>query len=249
MIVNRILFWNLRLTYRLWRKINRDCNPRYWSNDELKKLAPLFSGDVINVSAGKDEDKEGGFYHDYFVNSDSYVISNYKKQFGNADLYDEIELDLNIPISLESHLVSRFDVVFSHTVLEHVYDMTTAITNLCSLSKDIVITVVPYIQSFHQDEKYYHDYWRISPYAIIKLFEECDFKAIYISWNNDPIGNIYLFHVASKHPERWSEIVDMQKGYMNRLGPGYYRQLLLSNISNCPAGEIRASNYIVSPLD
>ena len=36
--------------------------PRVWSNAELRRLAGLFDGDVVNVSAWRDEDKEGRRY-------------------------------------------------------------------------------------------------------------------------------------------------------------------------------------------
>ena len=49
---------------------------REWSNDELKKFAHLFKGDIVNVSAWKDEDKEEGFYRQYFDRAKSYKITN-----------------------------------------------------------------------------------------------------------------------------------------------------------------------------
>jgi len=245
-IANYILSWVLKFIYRLWRKINRESNPRKWSNDELKKTAHLFRGDVINISAGKDLDKEGMVYRKYFKNATSYLISNYKKEYKTEICYDEIELDLSTPLLSNSDLICRFDVVFSHTVLEHVYDTKVAIRNLCKMSKDIIITIVPFIQSFHHDEmKDYHDYWRISPYAIINLFNEHDFKTIYITWNNDPIGNIYLFHIASKHPERWNEIIRQNDVRSLSYGPGYYRQLLLGTAKNCPNAKIAKLNDLL----
>ncbi|CAN2048446.1 Methyltransferase type 11 domain-containing protein [Candidatus Magnetomoraceae bacterium gMMP-1] len=242
---NRIILWKLGLLVRLWRKNNRYSNPRLWSNDELKKFADLFVGDVINISAGQDKDKENRTYRDYFSKANSYTISNYKRLFNNSNLYNEIELDLNVPLPIEKDIISRFDVVFSHTVLEHVYDVKIAIKNLCKLSKDIVITIVPYIQSFHHEEGIYNDYWRLSPYAISNLFSEHSFKTIYISWNNDPIGNIYIFHIASKCPDRWCNIINMNN-MNNNFGPGYYRQLLLSNTDNCPNVKITKDDLILS---
>ena len=51
--------------------------PRVWSNNVLRSFANIFEGEVINVSGWNDEDKEGGFYKDYFSNCSSYKISNY----------------------------------------------------------------------------------------------------------------------------------------------------------------------------
>ena len=230
----------LRILYRIWRKINRrEFNARNWSNDELRKFAHLFSGNIINVSAGEDRDKEGNFYKNYFKNSNAYTVSNYKKLSN-----DDIELDLNIPICKDHNMRARFDVVFSHTVLEHVYNVQTAIQNLCVLSNDIVITVVPFLQTFHHEEDIYHDFWRISPYALIQIFNENSFKTVYISWNKDPLGNIYLFHIASKRPEKWGVIKNMWSCH-NLYGPGYFRQILLSSTSKLPNVMINTLQEII----
>ncbi len=233
-IINKCLIWCFAVTYRIWRKNNRDCDSRKWSNDELRRFATLFSGNVINVSAGEDGDKEGGYYRDYFDNAASYTITNYRKMTA-----DDIELDLDTPIPPNGNLISRFDVVFSHTVLEHVYELRTAVQNLCNLSDDIVVTVVPFLQAFHHDESNYHDYWRVSPYALVHLFNEHSFKTMYISWGDDPIGNIYLFHISSKWPERW-DAIKKAGARLEPFGPGYFRQMLLSNTRTCPAAMVNS---------
>ena len=221
-VINQGTLFSLRILYHIYKKINiREFNARKWSNDELRKFANLFSGQIINVSAGEDKDKEGDFYKNYFKQASSYSISNYRKLND-----DDIELDLNVPIS-NGELLGNFDVVFSHTVLEHVYNLKIAIGNLCALSNDIVITVVPFLQAFHHEEDIYHDYWRISPYALVQLFNENSFKTLYINWNNDYLGNIYIFCITSKVPEKWKIIREMCS--YCRYGPGYFRQTLLSN--------------------
>jgi len=244
-LIDRLLFWNLRMLFRAWRKRNRACNPRYWSNDELDKFGKLFSGDVINVSAGEDMDKEGDVYQTYFSKSTSYTKSNDPNALGNDMAIGDIELDLNTPLSPTSHLLTNFDVVFSHTVLEHVYGLHTAIDNLTRMTRDIVITVVPHLQSFHHREEYYADYWRLSPYAIVKLFNQHHLKTIYISWSNDPIGNIYIFHIASKHPEKWEHILTQQDVKATQLAPGYRRQQLLSGVNEIPAGKINTLGKVI----
>ena len=52
--------------------------PRLWSNNELGKFASLFRGDVVNVSAWKDSDKDGKNYEEYFVNAKNYWITNHQ---------------------------------------------------------------------------------------------------------------------------------------------------------------------------
>src|SRR5258706_3556650 len=65
------------------RRYARDrVRPREWSNAELRKFAPQFSGPVINVSGWRDEDKTGGHYRDYFPAASDYAVSNYSGERG-----------------------------------------------------------------------------------------------------------------------------------------------------------------------
>ncbi len=177
--------------------------PRIWSNKELKKFAHLFEGKIINVSGWKDIDKEGKRYKDYFINASEYWISNYKSEFRGfqGNLENEIFLDLTQP--LPNELKHKFDVVFNHTTLEHIFDIFTAFKNLCELSKDIVIVVVPFIQEQHAD---YGDYWRFTPLAIRELFRKNGIKLIYINFNNWSNSSIYIFAIGSRNPNKWKQI-------------------------------------------
>jgi hypothetical protein len=56
--------------------------PRVWSNQELKKFAPLFKGSIVNVSAWKDWDKENKRYKDYFSSAAEYWMTNYQGERG-----------------------------------------------------------------------------------------------------------------------------------------------------------------------
>ena len=193
-----------------------DFNARQWSNAELERFAPAFRGEVVNISAGADGDKQGRRYRDYFTACSCYAVSNYGALSG---LENEFALDLEAA-DLPVPLVGRYDVVFSHTVLEHVYDVHTAVRNLCAISRDAVLTVVPFLQSFHHDQ-WYSDYWRFSPMAVKRLFQSQGLSTVYLSWNEDPLGNLYVFHICSRHPDRWSEIARQQPMYA--CGPGVSR--------------------------
>lgn len=185
--------------------------PRIWSNRELKKFAGLFDGRVVNVSAWKDIDKEGRKYRDYFENANEYWITNYKAEArgfqGGQD--NELYLDLSVPLD-EGFPV--FDVVFNHTVLEHIFELDVAFQNICRLSKDIVILVVPFLQEQHAD---YGDYWRFTPQAIDKLFIKNEFEALYISANNHPDASIYVFAVVSRFPQKWARVATMDGNLVN----------------------------------
>lgn len=177
--------------------------PRIWSNSELKKFAHLFYGDIVNVSGWQDKDKEGGDYRDYFSNKKTYSITNFIAEArGFQGMEDEIFLDLEkgLPIELEN----KYDVVFNHTVLEHIFNIDKAFTNLCQMSRDIVIIVVPFLQQMHAD---YGDYWRMTPLAVIKMFEKNGLKVLYLSFNDHPGASVYLFAIASKNPNKWKDVI------------------------------------------
>lgn len=173
---------------------------RTWSNVELKKFSDLFEGDVVNVSGWEDKDKDGGFYKDYFPKATSYTITNYSQHL--PDRKNEIELDLEE--DLREDLVNRFDVVFNHTVLEHIFDARKAYKNLAKMSRDIVITVVPFIQQQHEMEGF-RDYWRYTPSALERLADENGMSIIYENYRRDPYEITYIVSVASKNPEKWKD--------------------------------------------
>jgi hypothetical protein len=182
---------------------------RIWSNVELKKFAHLFKGSVVNVSAWKDFDKEGTFYKDYFTNASSYSLTNYKEDArGFQGKENEIFLDLEqiLPKKLER----KYDTVFNHTTLEHIFDFQTAFKNICLLANDTVILVVPFLQHMHST---YGDYWRFTPLALKNMFEQQGFKIMYLSFNNQRHAAVYIFVIASRQPEKWKGIINGRFNY------------------------------------
>jgi hypothetical protein len=177
---------------------------RKWSNQELRKISHLFAGDIVNVSAGENIDKEGRTYDEYFTNKTGYFTTNYHPGAfrGYQGRPNEYLLDLEGDIPDE--LSGRFDVVFNHTVLEHVFDVRAAFSNLCRLSRDVVIIVVPFVQEQH-DTTGYNDFWRFAPNGLRHLFRDNGLSVIYESCNYDQDAAVYLFFVGSRQPEKWQE--------------------------------------------
>lgn len=191
-------FWGIVIgAERKWRA------PRLWSNTELRRFAPLFQGDVVNVSAWKDQDKQGGHYRDYFTNAASYATTNWTGERGAEDVPDSILV--NLEAQLPEDLAGAFDVVYNHTTLEHVFDVSLAVKNLCDMSRDIVIVVVPFLQETHVTDDF-SDYWRFTPFAMRRLFEQNGATVIHESLSEPQVNtSIYLFAIASKQPEKWSD--------------------------------------------
>jgi hypothetical protein len=173
---------------------------RLWSNKELKKVSHFFSGSIVNVSAWDDRDKEGGYYKNYFKNATDYYYTNYSGIRGKSNLDNEFDCDLTK--ELPSELENKFDVAFNHTTLEHIFDVRKAFSNICKMSKDIVIIVVPFCQAQHETEDW-KDYWRFSPTVLRSLFKENGLNIVYESWNNNRNAAVYLFCVGSKNVGKW----------------------------------------------
>jgi hypothetical protein len=185
--------------------------PRIWSNRELEKYAHLFHGRVVNVSGWKDIDKEGRHYRDYFKNASSYEITNYKSEARGLQGFEN-EIFLDLEKKLPEKLIANFDVVFNHTTLEHIYDIKTAFSNLCNMSKDIVIIILPFLQQYHSN---YGDYWRFTPLAVKRMFEENGFELLYQSFNNNKLSSVYIFTIASRHPEKWRKYFEWSFSYID----------------------------------
>lgn len=181
---------------------------RHWSNRELRRLAPLFTGAVVNVSGWDDRDKQGSHYAKYFSGATSYQRTNYNGFRGFQGEPGEIALDLTAPLADE--LKGRFDVVYNHTTLEHIFEVDTAFANLCALTRDVVIVVVPFSQVQHESESY-GDYWRFTPSCMRKLFEKNGLTVVYESESPDKDAAIYLLYIAARHPERHVKVLPRHK--------------------------------------
>jgi hypothetical protein len=168
----------------------------------LRLVAPHFDGDVINVSGWRDEDKEGGRYRDYFTNARSYSITNYGEGYRGAAAADE--LVVNLEADLPAALTARADVVFNHTTLEHVFDVFKATANLCAMTRDIAMVVVPAVQEEHATESF-GDYWRFTSGGLRRLFEVNGLSPVFLASSPYRDCAIYHFCIASRHPSRWKE--------------------------------------------
>lgn len=210
---------------KIWRRLfyrQKGVNkvPRAWSNRELKKIGTLLSGSVLNCSGWCDEDKQGGYYRDYFPGATQYHVSMpesriYEGHDKSIRKRPDLAIDLERPLS--PLLVGRYDTVFCRTVLEHVFDVFTAFENLAALSRDIVIVVVPWCQRVHESglsNDCYSDYWRIAPSALNRLFRINELWVIYINGNWDFHASTYYFAVGSKRPDSHKDIMRISPSFV-----------------------------------
>jgi hypothetical protein len=210
--------------------------PRLRTNLILKRFAPYFEGSIVNVSASSDSDKNcslidyyfgnydaGARYQTYFTNASKYLLTNYPNDETKFYLNGDESVLLDLEADLADELKQKFDLVFNHTVLEHVFDIFTAFKNLCLLSSDVVILIVPQCQQIHDYQRGYADYWRFTPFSIDKLFAINNFTVLYRETTYGFSESQYLFYIASRNPDRWRnqfpEVVSAEK-YMTRHNNG-----------------------------
>ncbi len=184
-------------------------NPRSWSNIELRKFGKFFKGEIINVSGWADKDKEGNFYRDYFPNATNYYVSNYgKDKERGVNQYVKTDFILDLEKDLPEDMIERFDVVFNHTVLEHVSDPLKVFKNLSLMTKDILILVVPFKQKLHFSPGNYGDYYRFSPMAMRNMYKNNGFDVLYESYTPPPAIDVYLFYIGTKDKGKWKGVLD-----------------------------------------
>jgi hypothetical protein len=178
--------------------------PRRWSNHVLRSIAPVFgaAGEVINVSGWDDGDKEGGRYRDYFAGASRYYVSNFVGERGAADPRAVVDFELDLEAPLTPALRGRFDVVYNHTTLEHVFDVFAAFANLCEMSRDVVVLVVPFSQKMHACGSF-GDYWRFTPMALRRLFERSKLAPVFEAVQDDFNAGLYVVGAGARHPDRW----------------------------------------------
>lgn len=173
---------------------------RIWSNEIVRKIAPHVTGDVVNISAWRDQDKEGSSYRKYFTNANSYSTTNFQGWRGEDGITDH-ELDLLKPAPVE--LREKFDVVYNHTTLEHVYDFVRALDTMNEMARDAILIVVPWMQHLHGPDD--SDFWRFSPYAMRRLFNERGFDIVVEAAGPDRAKVVYLTYFASRRAAYWEE--------------------------------------------
>lgn len=199
------------------RRQHPELSPRRWSNRELATYAPWFEGEVVNVSGWRDEDKEGRTYKTYFTKASGYSVTNYWGS-STANDGDPDSLFLDLANDLPDSLRGEFDVVFNHTVLEHIFDVPKAVRNMADMTRDVMIMIVPFMQDEHYSPGLYGDFWRFTPLCVKQLMETNGLNLIHLSSNNSPWFPVYLLAIGSRHPEKWSSQFPTPYDWDQRLG-------------------------------
>lgn len=205
------MFW---LIAGIRKRLIKENSPRKYTNRILKKYLKYLGGDIINVSGWKDADKCGEFYRDYFGNVKSYTISNIEGENGMPKEQEPKNkwVLLDLEKMLPEELSKKFDVIFCHTVLEHIFYPQIALDNLVKLTKDVIILVIPFSQGVHFTSSY-GDYFRITPLYLKRYFADLGFSMLLCEANEQPFTSVYMVFITSRFPEKHPEFNEANKHF------------------------------------
>jgi hypothetical protein len=207
-------------------------NGRSWSNDRLRHIAkslPNFEH-AINVSGNLDSDKQGGLYRDYFQ-VENYEISSYPddKAYSNPLMQINIDLDADISQINKEHF-QKYDLVFTHTVLEHIKNPFQAYENLEKLlaPNGLLISIVPFVYKFHYSGENFGDYWRYTPHSIDLLHKESGLFTNLMEIGPEKGYEKYLISIASRSEKLPKLNFEKEKfsKWNHNLGDNSYRLLI-----------------------
>lgn len=166
------------LSHKVWlvRALGHDISQaRRESNRWLREHARDITGDVLSIGAGRDTDKEGGFYRDYFPQASSYTTSEIAPM-------DGIDLVLDVR-HMPQVADGRYDSVYCSGVLEHVDDYRAGLREITRILKPggVLLLGLPFRQGLHLEP---HDFWRFTEYGLRYLLQDD-----YAIERLDPIDN------------------------------------------------------------
>lgn len=135
------------------RQFNNKCIKSFAKGVENKRILELGSGKKY----------KGWYYYSakqFFDNSNEFIQSDIVQEYGHK-IIDVTKADYE----------NEFDIILCMNVLEHVFDLHTAIENIYKALKPngIVIIFVPAFYPLHDEPT---DYWRFTEHSIRKLLQK-----------------------------------------------------------------------------
>lgn len=143
----------------LRRGANVALGTRGWSDRRVAAVADGFSGSVLEIGSGRqDLGAEAYSVRRLFAPAVDFTQSDVNPEFGH-EVVDVTSMQID----------QRFDLVICMYVLEHVYDVTTAVANLHRAVRPggRVLVAVPHLYPYHDEPI---DFWRFTEHSLRLLF-------------------------------------------------------------------------------
>tara|TARA_A100001011_G_C14209363_1_gene799205 strand:+ start:254 stop:775 length:522 start_codon:yes stop_codon:yes gene_type:complete len=126
----------------------------------LKKISKRFNDkDILEIGSGSQ--KRNQSMKKLFQNANSFLQTDINKEYGHHYL----------DITNISNIHKKFDLVLCTNVLEHIFEIELAISNLTALVKQdgYLIISMPFIYPLHDEPE---DYWRLTEHNLRNLFSD-----------------------------------------------------------------------------
>ena len=121
--------------------------------------------DILEIGSGDISINQSAEH--IFKNAKLFIQTDVNKSYGHEylDITNEIQIE------------EKFDLIICTNVLEHIFDIKSAIKNLNYLLKENgqLLVSVPFIYPLHDEPE---DFWRFTEHALKKIFS--DFKILTI---------------------------------------------------------------------
>ena len=158
---------------------------RIEANRIFRKWAEPITGRVLSIGSGKDQDKEGRTYREYFKNASVYHTS---EPF--ASPHCDLVVDVMKMREIENY---AYDCVFCSGVLEHVQDPFSAADECYRVLSvgGVLLLGVPFAQPLHRMPE---DYWRFTESAVKYLLRRFAWNVVSIGPAANPWA--YLAHAV-----------------------------------------------------
>lgn len=151
----------------------------------LKHCSGISNKKILEIGSGKDV--KGGFVYsvaEYFKkNNNEVTLSDINPEFGHRI----IDITKSCP--------KGFEVIICFSVLEHVFDFQSAISNMYkALGKNgQLLVLVPAFYPLHDEPR---DYWRFTEHSLNKLFSS--FRNVKIDYYGKREFPFFYFVLATK---------------------------------------------------
>jgi SAM-dependent methyltransferase len=121
--------------------------------------------DILEIGSGDTSINQSAEH--IFPNAKLFVQTDVNNSYGHK------YLDITSSVLIEE----KFDLVLCNNVLEHIFDIKSAIKNLNYLLKEKghLVVSVPFIYPLHDEPK---DFWRFTEHGLKKLFSDFKFLKI-----------------------------------------------------------------------
>ncbi len=135
-------------------------------------------------------------------------ILDINKENKDANIIGDLSLSGGSPLKS-----SHYDCIILTQVLQHIFDVNTALKNCYDALKPggYLLVTVPFVMKYHEEP---HDCWRFTPYSLERLAKDAGFASAEISSYGNLITSICFLQGMSKSDITQQELDHYDKNFL-----------------------------------